>query len=415
MAMDTAKWRRVGEEGGNVGHGEPVVRELGAFCRVNHVEAEPTEEGRLAGLTFSVKDIFDVAGSRTGFGQPTWLESHLPATSTASAVASLLGGGARLVGRTICDELTYSLTGENVHYGTPLNPRCPDRVPGGSSSGAGSAVAGGLCDIGLGSDCAGSTRIPASYCGVYGMRPTHGRISLDGVCPFAPSFDTVGWMARDVGVLTRAGNVLLAGSADAGLPGSVTTILVARDAFQLVGPAVERSLASPVARLCDAVGQSREVTVSDEGLERWAECFTTIQAFEIWRSLGDWVKGAQPELGPGVRERIAHAATVSKGDLEQQRAVRALVERRLSERVPPGTALCLPTAPSAAPLRRSPSGDIEVAFRARAISLLCIAGLGGLPQLTLPLGTLDGCPLGLSIVGARGTDSALLALAASLE
>jgi amidase len=222
-------------------------------------------------------------------------------------------------------------------------------------------------------------------------------------------------VARDVDVLARAGNVLLAGSADAGPPDSVTTILVARDAFHLVGPAVECSLAAPLARLCDAVGQSREITISDEGLERWAECFTTIQAFEIWRSLGDWVERPQPELGPGIRERIAHAATVSEGDVEQQRAFRAFVEKRLSERVPPGTALCLPTAPSAAPLRHSPSDDIEVAFRARAISLLCIAGLGGLPQLTPPLGTLDGCPLGLSMVGARGTDEALLALAASLD
>ena len=396
-------------------HGEPVVPGLGAFCRVNHVEAEPTQEGLLGGLTFSVKDVFDVAGSRTGFGQPAWLESHLPATSTAPAVASLLGAGARLVGRTICDELTYSLTGQNVHYGTPLNPRCPDRLPGGSSSGAGSAVAGGLCDVGLGSDCAGSTRIPASYCGVYGMRPTHGRIPVDGVCPFAPSFDTVGWMARDVGALARAGNVLLADSADVGLPDSITTILVARDAFQLAGPPVERSLAAPLARLCDTVGQSREITVSDEGLERWAECFTTIQAFEIWRSLGDWVERARPELGPGIRERIAHAATVPEGEAGQQRAFRASVQECLGERVPPGTALCLPTAPGAAPLRHSPSDVIEVGFRARAISLLCIAGLGGLPQLTLPLGTLDGCPLGLSILGARGTDSALLALAASLE
>jgi amidase len=399
----------------DVAYGEQMVPDLGAFCRVNHVEAEPVQEGPLNGLTFSVKDIFDVAGSRTGFGQPAWLESHPPAASTAPAVASLLGAGARLVGRTICDELTYSLTGQNVHYGTPVNPRCPDRLPGGSSSGAGSAVAGGLCDVGLGSDCAGSTRIPASYCGIYGMRPTHGRIPLDGVCPFAPSFDTVGWMAREADVLARTGNILLADTADAGLPGSVTTIIVARDAFQLAGPSAERSLAAPVARLCDAVGQSREITVSDEGLERWAECFTTIQAFEIWRSLGDWVERARPELGPGIRERIAHAATVLEEDAERQRAFRACVVERLGERVPPGTALCLPTAPGAAPLRHSPSDDVEVAFRARAISLLCIAGLGGLPQLTLPLGTLDGCPLGLSILGAHGTDSALLALAASLE
>lgn len=399
----------------DVAYGEQVVPELGAFCRVNHVEAEPVREGPLNGLTFSVKDIFDVAGSRTGFGQPAWLESHPPAVSTAPAVASLLGAGARLVGRTICDELTYSLTGENVHYGTPVNPRCPDRLPGGSSSGAGSAVAGGLCDVGLGSDCAGSTRIPASYCGIYGMRPTHGRIPVDGVCQFAPSFDTVGWMAREAAVLARTGNILLAGTADAGLPGSVTTIIVARDAFQLAGPSAERSLAASVARLCDAVGQSREITVSDEGLERWAECFTTIQAFEIWRSLGDWVERARPELGPGIRERIAHAATVLEEDAERQRVFRASVVERLGERVPPGTVLCLPTAPGAAPLRHSPSDDVEVAFRARAISLLCMAGLGGLPQLTLPLGTLDGCPLGLSILGARGTDSALLALAASLE
>jgi amidase len=399
----------------DVAYGEQVVPDLGAFCRVNHVEAEPVREGPLNGLTFSVKDIFDVAGSRTGFGQPTWLASHPPAASTAPAVASLLGAGARLVGRTICDELTYSLTGQNVHYGTPVNPRCPDRLPGGSSSGAGSAVAGGLCDVGLGSDCAGSTRIPASYCGIYGMRPTHGRIPLDGVCPFAPSFDTVGWMAREAGVLARTGNILLAGTADTGLPGSVTTIIVARDAFQLAGPSAERSLAASVARLCDAVGQSREITVSDEGLERWAECFTTIQAFEIWRSLGDWVEWARPELGPGIRERIAHATTVLEEDAGRQRAFRAGVVEHLGERVPPGTALCLPTAPGAAPVRHSPSDDVEVAFRARAISLLCIAGLGGLPQLTLPLGTLDGCPLGLSILGAHGTDSALLALAASLE
>jgi len=396
----------------DVAYGEQVVPDLGAFCRVNHVEAEPVREGPLNGLTFSVKDIFDVAGSRTGFGQPAWLESHPPAAGTAPAVASLLGAGARLVGRTICDELTYSLSGENVHYGTPVNPRCPGRLPGGSSSGAGSAVAGGLCDVGLGSDCAGSVRIPASYCGIYGMRPTHGRIPLDGVCRFAPSFDTVGWMAREAGVLARASNILLAG---AGLPGSVTTIIVARDAFQLAGPSAERSLAASVARLCDAAGHSREITVSDQGLERWAQCFTTIQAFEIWRSLGDWVQRARPELGPGIRERIAHAATVLEEDAERQRAFRAAVVERLGERVPPGTALCLPTAPGAAPVRHSPSDDVEGAFRARAISLSCIAGLGGLPQLTLPLGTLDGCPLGLSILGARGTDSALLALAASLE
>jgi amidase len=388
-----------------------VADPVGAFFPEERVLVEPTASGPLDGLDLAIKDVFDVAGHRTGFGQPDWRSSHPPATRTAPAVEAVLAAGARLVGRTISDELTYSLTGQNVHYGTPLNPRCPERVPGGSSSGSASATAAGLCDVALGTDCAGSVRIPSSYCGLYGIRPTHGRISLDGVCPFAPSFDTVGWLAREPGVLERAGRVLL-GDPGPALP--FARLLVALDAFDRAGGPVADALARPLAALHDAVGDSAEVELSPDGLDRWQECFRTIQGFEIWRSLGAWVEETKPELGPGIRERLEWASGVRAEDVDAERRFRAEVVEHLERLIEPGDVLCLPTAPGSAPARDAKGDSVEVDFRNRAISLLCPAGLGGLPQLTMPLGDLDGCPLGLSVVAARGQDLALLRLASSL-
>src|SRR5688572_8418558 len=180
-----------------------------AFCRHTHVEMQGAGSGPLAGLTFAAKDIYDVAGAKTGFGCPDWLRTHEPAARTAPAVQRLLDAGAHLVGKTHTEEMAWSLTGENAHYGTPVNVNAPGRVPGGSSSGSAAAVAAGVVDFAIGSDTGGSVRLPASYCGILGMRPTHGRISLEGVCPLAPSFDTCGWFARDAGVFERVGRVLL--------------------------------------------------------------------------------------------------------------------------------------------------------------------------------------------------------------
>lgn len=383
----------------------------GAFVPEDRVILEPASSGPLDGLGLAIKDVFDVAGHRTGFGQPDWRSSHPPAARTAPAVEALLAGGARLVGRTISDELTYSLTGRNAHYGTPLNPRCPDRLPGGSSSGSASATAAGLCDLGLGSDCAGSVRIPASYCGLYGIRPTHGRISLDGVSPFAPSFDTVGWLAREPEVLERAGRVLLGERGAARRP---RRLLIAPDAFERAGPRVADALAGPVAALGEALGKPVEAELSPDGLDRWRECFRTIQGFEIWRSLGAWVEETKPELGPGVRERLDWASQVRAEDVVRERRFRDGVVNHLERLIGPDDVLCLPTAPGIAPAKDEQAESVEVGFRNRAISLLCPAGLGGLPQLTMPLGVLDGCPLGLSVVAARGRDLVLLRLATSL-
>src|SRR5881409_4155035 len=225
--------------------------------------------GPLLGLTFAVKDIYDVAGHRTGFGSPDWLRTHGPATRTAPVVQRLLDAGAHLVGKTNTDELTWSLTGENAHYGAPVNVNAPGRITGGSSSGSAAAAAAGLVDFALGSDTGGSVRAPASFCGIYGLRPTHGRISLEGACPLASSFDTCGWFARDPVLLERIGRVLL-GDTSHERPGK---LLIADDAFQIAGDVVTRALGSAVERVSSLIGIPAAVTVAGEGLSHWAQVF----------------------------------------------------------------------------------------------------------------------------------------------
>src|SRR6185503_4251639 len=210
------------------------------------VAVSHTREGPLSGLTFGAKDIYDIAGHKTGFGSPDWLRTHPAATRTAPTVQRLLKAGADMVGRTHTDEMTFSLNGENAHYGTPVNVNAPGRIPGGSSSGSAAAVAGGLVDFALGSDTGGSVRAPASFCGIYGLRPTHGRIPLTGACALAASFDVAGPFARDPALLARVARVLLKDDQPAPKHG---TLLYAEDAFALVDPAVKLQFAPAVARV----------------------------------------------------------------------------------------------------------------------------------------------------------------------
>jgi len=384
---------------------------LRAFCRHNHVALPGSDTGPLTGLTFAVKDLFHVSGHRTGFGHPDWLATHPPAQRTAPVVARLLAAGARMVGRTQCDELCYSLTGENVHYGTPANVNAPGRLPGGSSSGSAAAVAGKLVDFAIGSDCGGSVRIPASYCGIFGMRPTWGRLSLEGAIPFGPSFDVAGWFAGDAVMLEKVGRTLLK---DRRAPPRPKRLLIAGDAFALVEPGVAAALRPSVSRLEHLIGRSEKIEVSSEGLVAWHETFRTLQAAEVWASVGPWINEQRPKLGPGVKERIAWAATVTAKMLTDANERRAEVRLRMEQVVGPEDVLCLPTSPRAAPPLGLPVDKIEIEYRNQAMCLLCISGLAGLPQLSLPMAELDGLPLGLSIVGRRGADNMLLRIASRL-
>ena len=381
---------------------------LGAFCKHTHVYRVGAGSGPLYGLRFGLKDIFDVSGHRTGFGSPDWFATHGEASSTATVARLLLEAGATLAGKTHTEEMAFSLTGENAHYGTPLNPAAPHRVPGGSSSGSAAAVAGRLVDFAIGSDTGGSVRAPASFCGIYGIRPTHGRISLDGACPLAPMFDTCGWFARDAALLAKVGDVLLDGTPSA--PGRV---LMATDAFALALPGAAEALAPAVARVTALLGNAEPVTVSAEGLTAWFDVFRVLQYHDIWTTHGAWVTRVRPTFGSQVGPRFDAVSKVPPHEVELMRERRADIVARLDALLAHNAVLLLPTVPDIAPLLRLPPTE-TVAFREKALALLCIAGLGGLPQVNLPFGTLHGCPIGLSMIAARGNDEMLLKIATQL-
>ena len=381
----------------------------GAWVPGERVRREALGRGPLAGLRLAVKDLIDVAGAVTGGGNPDWAALHGPATHDALAVQALRAAGAELVGKTVTDELAFSLEGENAHHGTPRNPRAPQRLPGGSSSGSAVAVAANLADIALGTDTGGSVRVPASFCGVFGFRPTHGSVSLHGVLPFAPSFDTVGWFARDAALLRRVGEALLPRAE----PAPVRRLMCARDVFALAdGDAAERL--RPIAR---ELGADDEVDVFDGGPTDWLAAYATLQGAEIRTQLGAWIAAHRPRFGASIAPRFDGLSAITEADVARWRPWRAQQAQRLRDRLAEGAVLVLPTTPGPA-LLKSADGDARVDFYARALAINALAGHAGLPQITLPLATLDGradgAPLGLSLVGAAGSDAALLAFAAAL-
>ena len=385
----------------------PIDDVLNAFCDHGRVERQTHQEGPLAGLTFAVKDFFDVAGIPTGAGSPEWLTTHAVPKVSAPVVSLLLTAGARLMGKTHTDELAWSLNGENAHYGTPINPAAPGRIPGGSSSGSAAATAGALVDFAVGSDTGGSVRLPASYCGVFGIRPTHGRIPISGAVPLAPSYDTVGWFARDPRIMARVGKVLLGAGRPARRP---KRLLVAQDLFAAAGPAVTRALQPSVDRLGALIGTVDRVDVAGSDLGVWRNAFRLIQSNEVWTAHGEWIKSAKPALGPGVCERFAAAAVLDPVEVAQAEVLREKIRARMLALIAEDAVLVLPTAPGIAPLCNT-SGEALDTFRARALELLCPAGHAGFPQMSLPFGTMNGCPVGLSIIAARNCDEDLLELA----
>lgn len=370
--------------------------------------------GPLAGLSFVAKDLFDVAGLPTGAGCPEWAATHPVPKRSASAVTRLLDAGAELCGKTVTDELAYSLSGTDSRQGAPINPACSDRVPGGSSSGSAVAVASGLADLALGTDTGGSVRAPASYCGILGLRPTHGRIAADGVVPLAPSFDTVGLFARDVGILARAAHVLLDGAPAA--DHEPAELLVAADAFAGTDPRTAAALAPAVEAAAGCFGRaSREVELAppSDDLAACFAAFRAIQGREAWKAQGEWITHLSPALGPNVAERLASAATVSAEEAEEADVVRARAREHLLATLGGGGVLCLPATADPPPPRDLPADEVQ-GIRTRSLRLLSPAGLAGAPTLVLPAAEVDGCPVGLALLGPPGSDEALLRLGAEL-
>src|ERR1700716_214509 len=223
-----------------------MTDDIGAFVPGPRVRIEGRTGGPLAGLTFAAKDLFDVAGVPTGGDNHDWPTGRPLPTRHAWAVQTLLDAGATLIGKTITDEVSLGILGENPFDGTPVNSAAPDRVPGGSSSGSAAAVTAGICDTALGTDTGGSVRVPASFCGLYGIRPTHGRLDVAGMLPQAPTSDTTGWFARDAATFARVSAVMLGEAIPDQLP---QHLVVATDAFALADPDTAMALQPLVAHL----------------------------------------------------------------------------------------------------------------------------------------------------------------------
>jgi amidase len=326
-------------------------------------------------------------------------------------VETLLEAGASIIGKTITDEVSLGILGENAHDGTPLNPKAPDRVPGGSSSGSASAVAGGACDFALGTDSGGSVRVPASFSGLYGIRPTHGRITFTGITVQSPSADTCGWFARDADTFARVGEVLCGGTLPTALP---THLVFATDAFGFADIAVQEALAPMADRLAKVIGRRSDALLAPQGLSVWQRSQRVLQSSESWKTFEPWLDTHNPRFAFSVARNLVMASMLTDAERSTAALMRMEARARLRDLLPPGTILCLPTTPFPAPRKGLPNSELGP-LRERISCLTCHGGLTGVPQVNLPGATMDGAPVGLSIVGPHGADLDLLAVARAFE
>lgn len=379
-----------------------------AFLDVPQVPVSNSESGALAGLTLAVKDIYDIAGYATGCGNLQKAASARPAGKTARSIRVLLDAGARFVGKTQTDELAFSLMGQNAHYPHPINPAAPDRVTGGSSSGSAAAVAGRLADIAVGSDTGGSIRAPASFCGLIGLRTTHRLISLEGAMKLAPSLDTFGWFARDIDIYEKVATLLIGKDAHRG-PLARPLALDWLDQLA-TGPAEATEYKRMRGQAESALGPIASAAHLSFSTDDLYWCFRKIQAYEAWQQHGAWISSGDRGLGPGVKDRFEFGATIEAAAYEAEIARRDAFRKELGSVLGDDGFLVMPTVPGAAPLANGSHEEL-LAYRERALRLLCLSGLSGFPQITLPIGTVDGAPFGLSLLGPAGSDLALIALA----
>ncbi len=388
-----------------------MADDIGAFVSGPRVRIEGKAGGPLSDLSFAAKDLFDVAGVPTGGGNHDWPTGRPVPERHSWAVQTLLDAGATLIGKTITDEVSLGILGENAFDGTPVNVRAPGRVPGGSSSGSAAAVAAGLCDTALGTDTGGSVRVPASFCGLYGIRPTHGRINVAGMMPQAPTSDTTGWFARDAATFTRVSAVMLGEEIPQALP---TSLIVAVDAFGFADANVAAALQPMVQRLAALIGRSREEVMAPQGLSVWARAQRTLQPFEAYTTFKGWLDERNPRFAFSVARALVMGSMIPEIERSWAALMRQEARGRMAHLLPTGTILCLPTTPFPAPLRGQPLSVLDP-LRDRITCLCAQGGLAGHPQVSLPGTAVDGLPVGLSIIGPRGSDTSLVAVARALE
>lgn len=376
-----------------------------------------TGEGVLSGKTVAVKDLVDYTGHRVSFGLAQWRDTHEASRDTAPVLAQLLLAGGSIAGFTKLDQLAYSLIG-NVCEGTPpLNSLYPDRFTGGSSSGPAAAVAAGLADIGLGTDTAGSIRVPAASCGLFGLRPTHGAISVSGVRPLAPSFDVVGVLTANPALIGPAFSAL--SSAPVSVANDVQEVRVpTRASVSLAGDDAVDSM-YVIAEALSAAYQCRVVQcdLSEFINSDIGDLFARLQGREIWSEHSQWISENKSYLADDVRTRLERAERLSMSSDEEKmedKTAREKYRKDFQGFYNASSVLVLPVLTDLAPLRTS-SADELLEFRAKSFQLTAPSSLTGCPQLVVPVRNEPaGKVIGVGLLGQHNNEATLLRAATLL-
>ena len=360
------------------------------------------EYGLLSNLNFVLKDMCDVKNLKTSCGNPDFFKKCDFANDYAPFLKDLLNEGPVLKGITVCDEFFYSLIGENGHYGTPTNLNAPSCVPGGSSSGSAAALTTDLYDFSIGSDTGGSVRIPASFCGLIGIRPTHNRINTKGVYPMAPSFDTVGWFANNPEIFQKVGNVLLNNIERSNV--NFKQYVVAEDLLELCDAEVQNNFNNYINVNIPNINKTRLSTNTKAII---ADNFRILQGAEVKENIIPWIEKNKPNISPEIRSRIDMASKIT--DIEVNRALifRKTLIDEIKKSLPEGTIAVFPTSPFSAP--KSGQDDESLgSFRKRLMELTSIAGMTSRPQITIPRLKDKSGPVGISLLGWKYSDEILL-------
>jgi len=388
-------------------HNGIILAELNCYYNRN-VDLPPLSEGILTDLAFTVKDLFDVKGHVSACGNPTWAATHDAATVNAELVDTLLMMGAHLKGKTQMNELAYGMDGDNIHFGMPVNPMDPEALPGGSSSGSAVAVAAGLVDFALGTDTAGSVRVPASYCGIFGIRPTHNTLSLKGVMPLSQSLDVAGFFAKDDQTFSSVATGLFRKTNM-----MFNNCVMVEDAFDQADDDAKKVFRNIVSQIRPLFNAFRPVKLSKEGLNDWRNIFRHIQGYEVWRNHGVWYTQNAPLMSQAISDRFNWAATITESTYRDCVNRQAEIADHVVSTLKNDTVLILPTVPGYAP-SRSAKGAIGESGRNRILNLTCISGISGTPQVSIPC-LCNGRFLGISILGPRGSDVCLIKKAIELH
>ena len=358
--------------------------------------------GPLSDLTFVVKDMCEIKGFKSSCGNPDFYEKCLPADDFAPFLKDILNKGATLKGITICDEFFYSLIGENGHYGTPANLNAPGCVPGGSSSGSAAALTTNLYDFSIGSDTGGSVRVPASFCGLLGIRPTHNRINTKGVYPMAPTFDTIGWFAKDIKTFKKIGFTVL--NHKDKTKNSFKDFVIAEDILELANPNIIHLFNNYIN---NSFPEIKKIRLSKQTKDVIADNFRILQGGEIVENVIPWILKNKPKISPEINNRIEMAIKITKDEINQAVKFRENLKKEIELTLPEGLIALFPTTPFSSP--KCGQSDKQLSsYRKKLMEFTSIAGMTSRPQISIPKFKDNTGPIGISLLGWRYSDEVLL-------